>query len=78
MLVRSLHVENLLAFNTFDLVLDGKTHVIVGPNGSGKSNIVRVFDLVGKAVGCHNSTPPATRDYVDRVEGGIDLYAITA
>ncbi len=50
MLVRSLHVENLLAFNTFALVLDGKTHVIVGPNGSGKSNIVRIFDLVGKAL----------------------------
>jgi hypothetical protein len=50
MLVRSLHVENLLTFDTFDLDLDGKTHTIVGPNGAGKSNIVRVFDLVGKAV----------------------------
>jgi energy-coupling factor transporter ATP-binding protein EcfA2 len=50
MLVRSLHVENLLAFDTFDLVLDGKTHVIVGPNGSGKSNVVRIFDLVEKAL----------------------------
>jgi hypothetical protein len=50
MLVKSLHVKNLLTFDTFDLDLDGKTHTIVGPNGAGKSNIVRVFDLVGKAV----------------------------
>jgi len=50
MLVKSLHVENLLTFDTFDLDLEGGTHTIVGPNGSGKSNVVRLFDLVGKAV----------------------------
>ena len=42
--------ENLLTFDTFDLDLEGGTHTIVGPNGSGKSNVVRLFDLVGKAV----------------------------
>ena len=50
MQVTSLHVENLLTFDTFDLALDGGTHTIVGPNGSGKSNVVRLFDLVAKAV----------------------------
>ena len=50
MLVKSPHVENLLSFDTFDLDLDGKTCTIVGPNGAGESNIVRVFDLVNKAV----------------------------
>ena len=50
MLIKSLHVENLLTFDTFDLDLEGGTHTIVGPNGSGKSNVVRLFDLVGKAV----------------------------
>jgi hypothetical protein len=37
-----------------------------------------LMDLEEQGVGCHNSTPPATRDCVDRVEGGIDLYATTA
>jgi len=50
MLVKSLHVENLLTFDNFDLDLGGKTHTVVGPNGAGKSNIVRIFDLVGEAV----------------------------
>jgi ABC-type lipoprotein export system ATPase subunit len=48
--VKSLHVENLLTFDTFELRLDGGTHTVVGPNGAGKSNIVRLFDLVGKGV----------------------------
>jgi hypothetical protein len=34
--------------------------------------------VISDVAGCHNSTPRATRDYVDRVEGGIDLYATTA
>lgn len=50
MLVKSLHVENLLTFDTLDLDLEGGSHTIVGPNGSGKSNVVRLFDLVAKAV----------------------------
>jgi energy-coupling factor transporter ATP-binding protein EcfA2 len=50
MRVKSLHVENLLTFDTFDLCLDGGSHTLVGPNGSGKSNVVRLFDLVAKAV----------------------------
>lgn len=50
MRVKSLHVENLLTFGTFDLCLDGRRHVIVGPNGAGKSNIVRAIDLVQKAL----------------------------
>jgi ABC-type branched-subunit amino acid transport system ATPase component len=50
MLVKSLHIENLLTFDTFDLDLEGGTHTIVGPNGSGKSNVVRLFDLVAKAL----------------------------
>ncbi len=50
MRVMSLHVENLLTFGSFHLGLDGERRVIVGPNGAGKSNIVRVIDLVQKAV----------------------------
>ena len=50
MRVKSLHVENFLTFDTFDLELDGTSHVIVGPNGAGKSNVVRVFDLVCKGL----------------------------
>jgi len=50
MRVTSLHVENLLTFGTFRLCLDGEKHVVVGPNGAGKSNIVRVIDLVQKAL----------------------------
>jgi energy-coupling factor transporter ATP-binding protein EcfA2 len=50
MRVTSLHVENLLTFSSFRLRLDGERRVVVGPNGAGKSNIVRVIDLVQKAV----------------------------
>lgn len=50
MLLTSLHVENLLTFDTFELVLDGQSQVVVGPNGAGKSNIVRVIDVVAKAL----------------------------
>lgn len=50
MRVKSLYVENLLTFDTFELRLDGGSHTIVGPNGAGKSNIVRLFDLVSKGV----------------------------
>lgn len=50
MLVDSLYVENVQTFGTFELSLDGATCVVVGPNGGGKSNIVRVLDLVQKAL----------------------------
>jgi predicted ATPase len=42
MRVRSLHVQNVLTFGTFDLDLEGQRRIIVGPNGAGKSNLVRV------------------------------------
>lgn len=50
MRVNSLHVENLLTFDRFQLDLNGKTNVLVGPNGAGKSNIVRIIDLVCKGM----------------------------
>lgn len=50
MLAESLYVENVQTFGTFELRLDGATCVVVGPNGGGKSNIVRVLDLVQKAL----------------------------
>jgi energy-coupling factor transporter ATP-binding protein EcfA2 len=50
MKVTSLHVANLLSFDSFDLQLDEGLTVLVGPNGSGKTNIARVLDLVGKLV----------------------------
>lgn len=50
MLIESLYVENVQTFGTFDLQLDGATCVVVGPNGGGKSNVVRVLDLVQKAL----------------------------
>lgn len=50
MRVNSLHVENLLTFDRFQLDLNGKMNVVVGPNGAGKSNIVRIIDLVCKGM----------------------------
>lgn len=50
MIIDSLHAENILTLGTFELRLDGKSCVVVGPNGSGKSTIVRVLDLVQKAL----------------------------
>ena len=50
MKVKCLNVENLLSFDKFELNLNEKMNVIVGPNGAGKSNIVRIFDLVCKAL----------------------------
>jgi hypothetical protein len=50
MLLNDLSVENVATFDKFDLSLGGQSIVVVGPNGSGKSNIVRVLDLVGKAL----------------------------
>lgn len=46
----SLQVENLMTFGDFRLCLDDQRCTVVGPNGAGKSNIVRVVDLVQKAV----------------------------
>ncbi len=46
----SLQVENLMTFGDFRLRLDSHRCTVVGPNGAGKSNVVRVLDLVQKAV----------------------------
>jgi AAA domain, putative AbiEii toxin, Type IV TA system/AAA domain len=46
--VSSLHVSNLLSFDSFELSFDDGLNVVVGPNGSGKTNVVRVLDLVSK------------------------------
>lgn len=43
-------MKNVLTFGSFDLDLDGQRRVAVGPNAAGKSNLVRVIDLVQKAI----------------------------
>lgn len=48
--VNSLQVANLMTFGDYRLPLDGHRCTIVGPNGAGKSNVVRVIDLVQKAL----------------------------
>jgi hypothetical protein len=48
--VISLQVENLMTFGDFRLCLEGGRCTVVGPNGAGKSNVVRVVDLVQKAL----------------------------
>lgn len=68
MLLSVLYAENVVTFEEFELTPDGQSLVVVGPNGSGKSNIVRVVDLVGKALDWatggplgSESGPPATQ-----------------
>lgn len=50
MLLKVLYAGNVMTFDDFVLTPDGQSLVVVGPNGSGKSNIVRIVDLVGKAL----------------------------
>lgn len=50
MIVESLVARNLLTFQAFEFAFDEKATVVVGPNGAGKSNVVRLLDLVQKAL----------------------------
>lgn len=62
MIVSSLHVENVLTFDTFDLRFDGASLIVVGPNGAGKSNVVRIVDLVQKAADSVSGQPGGLLD----------------
>ena len=59
MRITSLTAKNILSFDPdgVELNFDSKLTVIVGPNGAGKSNIIRLVDLITKAL---DSADPAS------------------
>src|SRR6266511_2079244 len=80
MRLTSLHAENLLSFEEFDLPFREGLNVIVGPNGAGKSNVVRLVGLVRTATAAHAAASSPTRIDVSRYLriGGSTLTGVAS
>ena len=67
MLIKSLHLKNILSFKDAKLDLQ-PLNVLIGANGSGKSNLIDVIALLQAVPGDLAGIPAAQRTY-----GGLDL-----
>ena len=79
MLITQIAAQNILSFETLDLVpLDSHLNVIVGPNGSGKSNLIRVLKFLQDAVGWPSDAPSWAQDLILlRKLGGPNSFSVS-